>query len=62
MEHLSNDPGNNSNQHKNSHKQCNETGHSLLSLKESHWKLRQTHIYSNGGNIPMVGKPLWNKY
>ena len=68
MEHLSNDFGNDSNQHKNSHNQCNETGHPLLSLMESYWKLKQTHIfqwreYSNGGKaiveqilVPEEGK------
>ena len=31
------------NQHKNSHKLCNETGHPVLSLLESRWKLTEQH-------------------
>ena len=36
---LSNDP----NQHKNSHVLCDETGHPILYLLESQWKLRKQH-------------------
>ena len=43
MEHLSNDHEDNPNQHKNSHKLYNETGHVVLSLLENQWKLRQQH-------------------
>ena len=43
MEHLSNDHENNPNQHKNSHKLCNERKYPVLSLLESQQKLR------NGG-------------
>ena len=43
MEHLSNDHGDHPNQHENSHKLCNETGHSVLGLMESQRKLRQQH-------------------
>ena len=39
MEHLSNDYEDQSNQHKNSHKLCNEMRHPVLSLFESQWKL-----------------------
>ena len=44
MEHLPNDHKDHTNQHENSHKLCDETGHPALSLLESQWKLRQTHI------------------
>ena len=54
MEHLSNDHVNHPNQHKNSHKLCDETRHPLLSLTESSWKLRQQHDL----NFPLEGKPL----
>ena len=42
------------NNHENSHKLCIDTGHSVLSLLESQWKLRQNH----DKNYPMEGKPL----
>ena len=42
------------NQQKNSHKLCDETGHLVLSLLESQWKLRQQHNH----NFPIGGKPL----
>ena len=54
MEQLSNDHEDHPNQHKNSHKLCDETGNSVLSLLESRWKLRQQHDQ----NFPMMGKPL----
>ena len=54
MEHLSNDHEDHLNQHENSY----ETGHPVLSLLESQWKLRQQHDQ----NFPMEGKPLLNKY
>ena len=41
MEHLSNDHKDQPNQHENSHKPRDETGHLVLSLLESQWKLRQ---------------------
>ena len=43
MDHLSTDHENLPNQDDNSHKLCDETGHPLLSLTESQWKLRQKH-------------------
>ena len=43
MEHLSNDCEDHLNQHKNSHKLCDETGHLVVNLMESQWKLRQQH-------------------
>ena len=49
MEHLSNDHEDHPNQHKNSHKLCNETAHLVLSLLESQWKLRQQQEFPNGG-------------
>ena len=58
MEHLSNDHEDHSNQHKNSHKPCDEMAHPVLSLLESQWKLRQQHDQ----NFPVEGKPIKNKY
>ena len=54
MEHLSNDHENCPNQHKNSYKLYKETGHTVLSLTESEWKLRQ----QDDQNFQMKGKPL----
>ena len=41
----------------NSHKPHDETGHPVLSLLESQWKVKQ-----HDQNFPMKGKPLQNKY
>ena len=38
---LSNDHVDCLNQHKNSHKLCNETGHHVVNMMESQWKVRQ---------------------
>ena len=54
MEHLSNDHEDYPNQRKNSNKLCNEMEHSVLSLAESQWKLRQPHDQ----NFPMEQNPL----
>ena len=54
MEQFSNDHGDHPNQHKNSHKLCNEAGHLVFNLRESQWKLRQQHDQ----NFPMEGKQL----
>ena len=43
MEHLSNDHEDRPNQHGNSHKQCEETGHLVVNMMERQWKLRQEH-------------------
>ena len=51
--HLSNDHEDRPNRHENSHKLYDETGHPVLSLTESQWKLRQQHQ-----NFPMEGKQL----
>ena len=51
MEHLSNDHEDRPNQHENSHKQCNETGHPIVNMMESQWKLRQ----QQDQNFPMKG-------
>ena len=53
-EHLWNYHKDHPSQHKNSHKLCDETGHPILSLLESQWKLRQQHDQ----NFSMEGKPL----
>ena len=58
MEHLQNDHTDLSNQHQNSHKQCDETRHPIVNMMESEWKLTQQHDQ----NFAMEGKPLWNKY
>ena len=54
MEHLSNDHKDHPNQHKNSHKLCNETRHPIVNLMESQWKQRQQH----DGRIPNGGKTI----
>ena len=54
MEHLSNDHEDHPNKHKNSLKPRDETGHPVLSLSESQWKLSQQHDQ----NLPMEGKSL----
>ena len=43
MEHLSDDHEDHPNQHENSHKLCDKTGHLVVNLMESQWKLRQQH-------------------
>ena len=53
MEHLSNVHEDNFNQFENSHKLCDETGHPIVNLMESQWKLRSQHDQ----NFPMEGKP-----
>ena len=55
MEHLSNDHKDHSHQHENSPKLYDETGHPVVNLMESQWKLRQQHHQ----HFPMEGK---NKY
>ena len=54
MEHLSNYYEDRPNQHENSHKLWDETGHPVTSLMESQWKLSQQHDQ----NFPMERKPL----
>ena len=58
MEHLLNDHTDHPNQHKNSHKLCDEMGHPSVDFMESQWKLRQQHDQ----NLAVEGKPLQNKY
>ena len=43
MEHLSNDYKDHPNQHKSSHQLCNETGHLVVNLMKSQWKLRKKY-------------------
>ena len=45
-EHMSNDHKDHPNQHKNSHKLCDEMDHPIMSLMESQRKLRQQHDQS----------------
>ena len=52
MDDLLNDQKDRLNQPENSHKLCDETGHSLLSFMENQWKLRQQQDH----NFPMDGK------
>ena len=54
MEYLSNDLEDRPNQHQNSDKLGSETGHTVLNLMKSQWKLRKQHDQ----NFPMEGKPL----
>ena len=58
MEQLSNDHEDHTNYHEIIHKLCDETGHPVVNLVESQWKLTQQHHQ----NFPMEGKPLQNKY
>ena len=58
MDYLSNDHEGHPNQHENSHKPGNETGHPVLNLLESQLKLRQQHDQ----NFLKEGNPLQNKY
>ena len=57
MEHHSNDHEDHPSQHENSHKLWDETGHPVLNMMESQWKLRQQHDL----NFPMERKPLEKK-
>ena len=54
MEHLSNDHEDRPNQHEINHKQCDETGHPIVNMMESQWKLRQQHDQ----NFPIERRPL----
>ena len=54
MKHPSNDHKGYSNQRENSHKLCNEMGHSVMNLMKRQWKLRKQHDQ----NFPMEGKIL----
>ena len=54
MEHLSNNHEDRPIQNENSHKLCDETGHLVVNLMESKWKLTEQHDQ----NFPMEGKPL----
>ena len=54
MEYLSNDHVDHPNQYENSQKECDETGHPVVNIMESQWKLKQQHAQ----NFPMEGKPL----
>ena len=58
MEHFLNDHKDHPNQPEKSHKLYDETGHLVLSLMESQWKLRRQHDQ----NFPMEGNPLQNKF
>ena len=51
MDYVSNDYEYCPRQHQFSHKQCDETGHSVVNMIESQWKLRQQHDQ----NFPMKG-------
>ena len=41
MKHLKNDQVDRLDEHKNSQKQCDETGHLIVNIMESQWKLRR---------------------
>ena len=58
MEYLSYDHKDHPYQNKNNQKLCDETGHPILSLMKSQWKLR----LQNDQNFPMERKSLQNKY
>ena len=44
MKHLSNDHKDHPNQHENSHKLCDETGHPVVDLMGSQLKLRRISV------------------
>ena len=48
MEHLSNYHKHHPNQHRISHKLCDEMKHPIENLMETQWKLRQKHEFPNG--------------
>ena len=54
MKHRSNDHKDHPNQHENSHKLCDETGHLVMNMIESQWKLGQ----KNDQYFLMEEKPL----
>ena len=54
MERLSNNCEDHPNLHKNNHKKCDETGHPVVNIMESQWKLTQQHDQ----NFQMEGKPV----
>ena len=54
MEPISNDHEGYLYQHENSHKLCDETGHPVVNLMKSQWKLRQQHDQ----NFSVEGKSL----
>ena len=54
VEHLSNDHKDYLDEHENSHRLWDETGHPVVNMMESQWKLRQQYDQ----NFPMEGKPL----
>ena len=58
MEHLLNDREDRPSQYENSHKLCDETGHPVVNLMESQWKLTQQYDQS----FSMEGKLLQRKY
>ena len=58
MEHFLNDREDHLNQHENSHKLCDETGHSVVNLMESQWKLRRQYDQ----DFPIEEKALQKKY
>ena len=58
MEHLSNDHEDHPNQHENSHKLCDETGHPVVNLMESQWKLRKQHDQNFKGRKVIVEQIL----
>ena len=49
MKHLSNDHKEHSNQHKNGHMVCSETGHPVLSLLETETETTLRSEFPNGG-------------
>ena len=58
MKHLSNDHEDSFNQHENSHKQCGKTGHPVVNMMKSRWKLTQQHDWK----FPIEAKLLRKKY
>ena len=50
MKHLSNDHKDHPNQHENSHKLCDETGHPVVDLMGSQLKLRRISVSEERNN------------
>ena len=58
MEHVSNDHEDRPNQHENSHKLCDETGHPVLSLTDMKTETMNTETTASSEFLNGGGEPL----